>query len=618
MIMKQTEELNTLPKLLERVAAGRGRKVAIRVKCLGYWREISWEDYLERVRHLALGLRKLGLSRGDRACIQSENNEEWLYSDLAVQSVGAISVGVYPTNPASEVKHIVQDCRAKVFIAEDQESVDKIVEIKEQLPFLSHVIVMNMKGIRPVSDLDIIGFKDVEEIGRRAADEGGDDFHEMIAAGRPDDPAYLIYTSGTTNLPKGAVVTHRIALGSAYCCLDVVDFNDMDSHLSYLPLCHALERDFGICFHLICGYVVNFAENIDSVKENLQEIAPTIFIAVPRILEKMANDINIKISNTTRAKKAIFKICYGKGRILAGKALGKEPLTPIDLLTRFFVDLLVGRPIRTFLGLDRAKYVFSGGAPLPADLALFFHALGIRVRELFGMTELTNIVAMHYDDEIRIGTVGKVMPKWEIRIVDDELCCRGPGVMKGYWDNPGATAEVLDKDGWLRTGDLAAIDPAGQLKITGRRKDIIITSGGKNVSPVVIETGIKGLPVVKEVVVVGDGRNYLTALIQLDAEICGKWAQEKNITFATIRDLSRNKEVQAMLRENIAGINKDLARVEQIKKIGLIDKELYHEDGDMTATQKTKRSTICGKFASLIDSMYSNAESDLVIDVYGK
>lgn len=609
-----TKEIDTVPKLFLEAVRQRGDKVAMREKDFGVWQEVTWRDYYDHVKFFALGLKQLGLQKGSRVCIQSENNQEWVYADLAIQSAGGITVGVYPTNPAAEVGYIVNDCSAEFFIAEDQEHVDKVLEVRDRLPSLRYIISMNMKGVKTYNDPMIIGFKAVEHLGMEVSSKDPHALEDMVARTQPDDPCVLIYTSGTTGDPKGAIITHRNILESGRLLLNVLKLTDKDSHMSYLPLCHALERTFGITLHLMAGYIVHFAESIDTVQRDLQEVAPTLFITVPRILEKMQAGVKINMDNSTPLKRRVFEWALRQGQGLAQKRLAKRRLSFKERLLQPTLALLVQRPLQHFLGLSRTRYVISGGAPLPPEVCLFFHALGVPVRELFGMTELTTVTTLHFDDDIRVGTIGKVIPGWEVRVAEDgELLFRGPGVVQGYWGKPEATKELVTADGWLRTGDLGAMDPDGHLRIVGRKKDIIITSGGKNISPQYIENKLKGSPYIREALVVGDGRKYISALIQIETEVVGNWAQNRHIPFATIRDLSHRPEVIELIRQEVAKVNAELARVEQIKKFALIDKELYHEEGDLTATQKTRRAILQQKFADLIESLYCDDDRAVAV-----
>lgn len=604
--------IDTMPKLFLAAVKKWGPRVALREKDFGIWQEITWEDYYRHVRDFALGLVDLGLTKGAKVCIQGENNLEWLFADIAIQASGGVTVGVYPTNPAKEIEYIVNDCEAEFFISEDQENVDKILEVRDRLPQLRYIISMSMKGIKQYNDQMILGFKEVEERGRELARQNPGLFDELVARGQADDMAVLIYTSGTTGEPKGAIISHRNILESGQCLADVLKLGEKDSYVSYLPLCHALERTFSLSLHVLVGYVVSFAESTDTVQRDIQEVAPTFFISVPRIMEKIEGSIRVKVDNTTPLKRRIFNLALNKGHRAADRVLKKEPLTLADRCWSKVLNILVFRPVHHFVGLARTRYVICGGAPLSPETAAFFHALGIPLRELFGMTELTTITSLHRD-EIRVGTIGQVIPGWEVKVAEDgELLFRGPGVFQGYYGKPEATRETLI-DGWLYSGDLGAMDADGQLRIIGRKKDIFITSGGKNISPQVIENALKGSPYIREAVALGDSKKFVGALIQIEMDVVGNWAQNLGIPYATIRDLSHHPQVVELIRQEVAKANDQLARVEQIKKFVFIDRELYHEEGDMTATQKMRRSAIQQKFANLIDAIYGDSPGAITV-----
>ncbi|MDT3700924.1 MAG: AMP-binding protein [Thermincola sp.] len=601
-------ELNTVPKLFLDAVKTRGPRVALREKDFGIWQQLTWDDYYAHVRDFALGLVSLGLKKGDKICIQGENNLEWLFADIAIQASGGVTVGVYPTNPSKEVAYIVNDCEAEIFIGADQENVDKILEVKDQVPKLRYIISMSMKGIKHYNEKMILGFKEVEERGREMGRQKPGLFEEMVAQGQPDDVAVLIYTSGTTGEPKGAVISQRNLVESNRCLADVLKLGENDSYVSYLPLCHALERIFSIVIHILVGYVVSFAESTDTIQKDIQEVAPTFFISVPRIMEKIEGSIRVRVDNTSLLNRWVFNKALKKGYKLAEKALAKQPLSLVDRLWSAVLKIFVFGPVQHYIGLARARFVICGGAPLSPETATFFHALGIPLAELYGMTELSSITCLHRNNNICIGTIGQVIPGWEVKVDEDgELMFRGPGVFQGYYGRPEATMQTL-RDGWLYTGDLGAIDADGQVRIIGRKKDIIITSGGKNISPQVIENAIKGSPYIREAVVLGEGQKFIGALIQIEMDVVGNWALNQGIPYATIRDLSHNPQVIELIRQEVNKANQQLARVEQVKKFAFIDRELYHEEGDMTATQKMKRSAIQKKFAALVDAIYGDSQ----------
>ncbi|MDT3700543.1 MAG: AMP-binding protein [Thermincola sp.] len=596
---------DTLPKLLLEASKKWADKVALRQKDFGIWQEITWKEYLEHVRYFGMGLAKLGLQPGTKVCIEAENTQEWVYSDLAIQSMGGITVGIYPTNPAEEVHYIMDNCDGEFFIAEDEEHLEKILAVKDRLPKLKKIIVFNTKGLNRYRCDMIIGYHEVEEIGRKFCIEQPDLFEQSVKQGKADDEAVIIYTSGTTGHPKGAIHTQRSMIESVQCMQTVLQLNGKDTTISYLPLCHAIERIISICLHLICGTTVHFGESIDSIQRDVREIAPTVFFTVPRILERMQAEINIKMNNSTVIKRKVFNWCFTQGRILAQKEM-KGKLSPVDSVKKVLVQVLVQNPIKQFTGFKRARWIAVGGAAVSSELLWFLRALGINARELFGMTETFGVSVMQTEAKFEIGNTGKPYPGVEVKIAEDgEMLFLTPGAFKGYYKMPEATAEVK-RDGWVYSGDLGELDSNGCLRITGRKKDIIITSGGKNVSPQVIENVLKESPYIREALIIGDGRKFISALVQIETDVVGNWAQSQGIAYTTLRDLSSRPEVISLIEQEVEKANSKLNRVEKIKKTALIDKELYHEEGDVTATQKMRRSVMEQKFKYLIEPLYNS------------
>lgn len=596
---------DTLPKLLLEASNKWADKIALRQKDFGIWQEITWKEYLDHVRYFGMGLVKMGLQLGTKVCIQAENTQEWVYADLAIQSMGGVTVGIYPTNPAEEVHYIMDNCDGEFFIAEDEEYLEKILAVKDRLPKLKKIIVMNTKGLNRYRSDMIIGYHEVEEIGRRFCIEQPDLFEQSVKQGKADDEAVIIYTSGTTGNPKGAVLTHKNMIESVKCMQSVLQFNEKDSTISYLPLCHAIERIITVCLHLMCGFTVHFGESIDTIQRDVREIAPSIFFTVPRILERMQAEINIKMDNATVLKRKVFDWGFTQGRILAQKELTGK-LSPVDLVKKVLVKLLVQNPIKEFTGFKRARWIAVGGTAVSPELLWYLRALGIQARELFGMTETFAVTVMQTDDKFEIGNTGKPFPGMEVKIAEDgELLFRTPGIFKEYYKMPEDTARVK-VDGWVHSGDLGEFDKNGNLKITGRKKDIIITSGGKNVSPQLIENILKESPYIREALIIGDGRKFISALVQIETDVVGNWAQSQGIAYTTLRDLSSRPEVISLIEQEVDKANSKLNRVEKVKKIALIDKELYHEEGDVTATQKMRRSVMEQKFSYLIEPMYNS------------
>jgi long-chain acyl-CoA synthetase len=595
----------TLPGLLARNKDRYGSRTALREKDLGVWEEVSWVRYYEKVKHFCLGLISLGLQRGQDIAILGDNCREWVYADLAVQSAGAVAVGVYPTNPARQVEYIVGHSDSVMAVVRDQEQVDKILEVRANLPQLKRIIVIDLKGLRHYGDPDLLPFSEVERRGQELARENPSRFEEeFLSKTRPDDVALMVYTSGTTGPPKGAMLTHRNLLSIGRSFSRVLPISDRDQVVSYLPLCHIAERLLSVILALSVGYTVNFAESIDTVQESLYEISPTVFVGVPRIWEKMATAIQIKMKDATALKQINYRIWMGMARRISEGVLGGRKYGPGYRLLHWLGHVFLYRSILDKLGLLGVRLALSGSAPISPDILKFFHALGLRICQVYGQTEGSGVSHVHLGLDRKIGSVGKPMPDVECKLLEDgEILTRSPMLFKGYYKDPQATAAIIG-DGWLHSGDVGRFDEDGYLYITDRKKDIIITSGGKNIAPSEMENRLKFSPYINEAIVLGDGRKYLTALIQIDLENVSKWAKEQKMAYTTFKSLVNHPEVYELIRGEVQEANKEFSQVEAIKKFLLLDKELDHDDDELTATLKVRRKTIEKKFKDLIESMY--------------
>ena len=595
---------DTLPKLLAERAGLHPRAVALREKQFGIWQPVTWKGYLDHVRRACMGFAALGIARGDKVAILSENRREWLYAELAAMSAGAVGVGVYPTSPSNEVQYVVDHSGAVIVVAEDQEQVDKILEAGDRLPSVRHIVVPETKGLRSYRDPRLLSWEELEERGERYAATHPDLFDEMVTATRAEDLAFLIYTSGTTGFPKGAMISHRNVLAQARAAAEATGVEGRDSVVSYLPLCHVAEQIFSVYLPLHLGMTVSFAESIRTIQEDLREIAPSVFLGVPRIWEKLQATILVKIQETGRLRRWIFEGSMARGRRLAERRLAGEPVGALDRLVAVLDHLAVRRALQNFVGLRRARATFSAAAAISPDVLLFFHAMGVPVREGYGMTECTGFSFVQRPDDIRLGTVGRAIPGLEFRLdPDGELLKRGEIIFAGYYRDEKASAEVL-AGGWLHTGDVASLDPDGQLRIVDRKKAIFVTSGGKNVSPSLIENALKVSPYIKEAVVLGEGEKFVAALLQIDFENAGQWATERKLAYTNFRSLTALPEVRELVTGEVERANAGLAPVEQVRTFRLLEKELDHDDNEVTATMKVRRKTIYEKFAPLIREIY--------------
>jgi long-chain acyl-CoA synthetase len=596
--------VDTLPKALVEMAGKQPSRVALRRKELGVWHDISWSEYLRKVRHVALGLHSLGVRRGDHVGIIGENRPEWLYSALGAMSVGATFVGVYTTNPAAECEYVVGHSESVVYICEDEEQFDKALVFRSRTPKLRKMIVWDMEGLRHYQDPMLMSFDDLLAQGERLDRETPNLFNELVIQGGMEDIAGIIYTSGTTGPPKGALLTHEGYLWVGRQAGAVTRASRNDETISFLPLNHVYEQIFDLMVHMTVGHIVNFTENTDTVMTDMQEVSPTLFHAVPRIWEKYYSGIVLRMGDATWFKRSAYNLALKVGAAYNGARLKGIAPSPLLVLAYRLAYFAVFRKLKERLGFDRVRLGFSGAAPISHNILKFFQSIGIPIREGYGMTETTGITHMSEENRFKLGTVGRALPETEVRIAEDgEILVRHRGIFKGYYRDEENTRMALH-DGWMHTGDVGEVDEEGYLKITDRKKDLIITAGGKNIAPQYIENLLKFSPYINDAVVIGDGRKYLTAMIVIDEENVTKYAQDNKVQFTTFASLTRSEEVLKLIQEEISKVNAQMARVENIRKFRILDKKLYTEDGEVTPTMKVKRKAINEQYRELIESMY--------------
>ena len=579
-------------------------QIAFRDKRYGIWNEVTYGEFWEQVQYVSCALNHFGISKTDKVAIHSENRPEWLISDIGAQAIGAISVGLYPTNPPAEVKYLLGHSESQILFAEDQEQVDKALEVLQDLPDLKKIIYFEDKGLFRYESEKLMKWEDFLEIGKTEFEKDKEFVNSRIDEIKSEDIALMIYTSGTTGPPKGSMLSHG-NLEWVSSIIPEISFTpgiDNPEYLSYLPLCHVFGRLVDEIIGINTIGTINFAESIDTVQQDLAEIQPSIFPAVPRILERMHAGTLVRMRDASRLKQLLFKTASYFGNITAKRRL-ENPNDFIAKITNFLAQMIAFRSLRKKLGLLNIDNAVSGAAPISPEILRFFMSLGVPIYEGYGMTENSAIATGNTPDKVKLGTVGTPQAGTELKLAEDgEILVRHPGVFKGYYKNEEATKEVIDEDGWLYTGDVGEYD--GEfLKIVDRKKDIIITSGGKNVSPSEIENNIKTSPFIKEAIVIGDDRKFLSALIGIEYDIVSNWALRKNIAHTTYRNLSENEEVQNLIWGEIQKAN-ELTSSLQIRKFRMLTKELDHEDGDLTATQKAKRNVIMEKFSDLIEEMY--------------
>ena len=580
-------------------------KVAFRDKRFGIWSEISYQSFWEQAQWVGCALNYFGLDRFDKAAVHSENRPEWIIADIGIQSIRAITVGLYPTNPPSEVKYLLGHSESKILFAEDQEQVDKALEVKDELPNLQKIIYFEDRGVVGYKDEILMSWEEFLSIGKEELEKNNSFVTSRMEEIETSDVACLIYTSGTTGAPKGSMISHGNLewCGSIIPKLSFTPGISNPEFLSYLPICHIFGRLIDIIIAIHVMGTINFAESIDTVQRDLAEVQPSMFPAVPRILERMHAGTLVRMKDASRLKKALFGLASKLGNFSANRRLEFGDNDLLAKVTNFVAQVICFRALKKKLGLLNVDNAVSGAAPISPEILKFFMNMGVPIYEGYGMTENSAVATGNKPGSVKLGTVGVPQPDVEIKLADDgEILVRHPGVFLGYYKNEEATKETIDKDGWLYTGDVGEYD--GEfLKIIDRKKDIIITSGGKNVSPSEIENNLKTSPYIKEAIVIGDDRKFLACLIGIEYDIVSNWALRKNIPHTTYRNLSENEEVQKLIWNEILKANK-LTSTLEIRKFRMITKELDHEDGDLTATQKAKRNVIMEKFSDLIEEMY--------------
>ncbi len=536
----------------------------------------------------------------------SENRVEWVLAQMGAGLVGAVTVGVYPTSPSNEVAYVVGHADVEVVVCEDQEQADKVLDALPSLPRLRHIVVVETKGLAsyaPEARRIIRTFAEVEQAGAALhAREGDARIDAALAAQAMDDVGLMIYTSGSTGAPKGAMISWRNIRGMVPGVVERLGLDGDTTHLSYLPLCHVAEQMLTTFIPLYLGSQVNFGESIRTVQEDLREVAPSMFLGVPRIWEKLHAGIHIKMQEAGRLQRALFDRA-----VAACAPLAEKPRAQWTLAERLRFALAywtVLRALQNFIGLREAKVALTGAAPIPPDVVRFFRTLGVPLVEVYGLTESTGMVTGHALHDVKVGTVGTPVAGVEHRIADSgELQIRGEMVFAGYYKNPEATAAAV-QDGWLHTGDVVAATPEGHLRIVDRLKDIMITAGGKNLTPSEIENTMKASPFVKECIVIAEGRKFVSALVQIDYETVGKWAEAQRLAFTHFRSLVELPQVHEMVQAEIDKGNARLAQVAQVRRIHLLTKELDHDDGEVTATMKVRRASIYKTYAAEIEALY--------------
>lgn len=595
---------DTLPGLLCKRARAHGKKTALREKEWGVWQRFSWNDYLEAAAEFAGGLKKYGLGRGDIVILIGDNRPEWLFAELAIQALGGVALGLYQDAPAEEIAYIFKLSEAKLVVAEDQEQVDKILGIRPELPHLAHIVFHDPKGLSGLDEPGLVSFEAVRELGREQAGQ----FEAWTRELSPDDPCLIATTSGTTGRPKLALLSHKNLLAMAHNLGQVDPKRDTDEFVSFLPLAWMGEQMMAAASALLFGFTVNFPEDPDTVQDNIREIGPHVIFSPPRVWENLAARVRVKIMETTPLKRFLYEKFLPVGMRYADVRFAGQKPGWLLRLGYFVAWACLFRALKDRLGFSNIRSASTGGAALGPDAFRFFHALGVNLKQIYGQTEIAGISCIHRDGAVDFTSVGQPIPETELTIAaDGEILSKSPSVFLGYYKNPEATAETLTDDGRLRSGDAGYFDEAGRLVVIDRVKDVMALGGGFKFSPQFMENKLKFSPYVKEAVVLGHGRGHLAAIVCIDAEIVGRWAESRGLTYTTYQDLAAKAEVYALVQGEIAGINAALVPEMRVRRFALLFKELDADDGELTRTRKVRRAVVGERYAGLIEALYSDA-----------
>lgn len=596
---------DTIAKSFLRAAETRGDRPAIREKKFGIWQPTSWREWLEISREIAYALRATGFMPGEVASIIANAVPEWVHTDMGILCAGGVSSGIYPTDSSSQVEYLVNDSGTKVIFAEDEEQLDKILACRARCPSLQRIIVFDMEGLSGFCDDMVMSLDEFRALGRNHMVGNEALWQQMIDSRSAGDLAVLVYTSGTTGPPKGAMHANRSVTHQMRHANDFIPAREDEDRLIFLPLCHVAERVGGYYISVALGSVMNFAESPETVPDNLREVQPTVFLAVPRIWEKFYSAITIALKDATPFQQWVYRRAIDIGyRMVDCRLEGRAPPLSLRIANRLAYQIAF-RNIRRMIGLDRCRIAFTGAAPIAPELIRWYLALGIDMHEVYGQTENCGVATMMPADRIKLGSVGKAVPWGEVALSPEgEILIRGDFLFMGYLNQPEKTADTIDARGWLHTGDVGTIDNEGFVRITDRMKDIIITSGGKNITPSEIENQLKFSPYISDAVVIGDKRPYLTCLVMIDQENVEKFAQDHDIPFTNYASLCRAMEIQDLIWREIEQVNANFARVETIKRFYLIERQLTPEDEELTPTMKLKRGFVNKRYAAEIDAMY--------------
>ncbi|MER3536247.1 MAG: long-chain fatty acid--CoA ligase [Thermus sp.] len=603
----------TLPQLLRLRAEREGGRVALREKDYGIWNEITYAEYYEKVLLFAHGLLSLGFNPGERLAILADNIPEWLYAELGTQAVRGISVGVYQSSLPSEIAYMLSYTGASVVFAEDQEQVDKLYEIRGEIPQVRCVIYEDPKGMRGYQDPWLISFGELLERGREHRRAHPDAVERLLLEASPEEVCHLSSTSGTTGRPKAAMLRHRNLIHMGVALQEVDPLLPTDDYLSFLPLAWIGEQMMSVAMALTGGFAVNFPEEVETAMQDLKEIGPHVMFSPPRVWEGIQSQIWVRISESPAFNRFVYQRLLQVGYRAAEYRMRGQRM-PLGLwLADRLADLVLFRPLRDQLGFLRLRRAYTGGAALGPDVFRFFHAIGVNLKQIYGQTEIIGIAFVHRDGDIRYDTVGLPLPGGEVQISEEgEILCRSDAVCAGYWERPGATAETF-RDGWLHTGDAGYLTEDGHLVVIDRLSDVMRTQKGTVFSPQFIENKLKFSPYIKEAVVFGDGKPFLTAFLNIDPQTVGKWAEDRGLAYTTYLDLSLKPEVAELIKKEVKRVNEELPEELRIRRFVLLYKLLDADDEELTRTGKVRRGFIAKRYALLVEALYGGKEQVEVV-----
>lgn len=596
----------TIPQLLMERARTDADRVALRAKDLGIWKPMTWGEYAEQVRAFAMGLLEFGVQPGDRVAVLGDNRPECLIADVAAQAIGGNGIVLFPESLPDEIAFVLAHSEASIVVAQDQEQVDKVLEVRDRIPGVRHIVYWEPRGLQAYEDERLIDFGQVLERGRTASSSTRDELDRLLAAGTPDDTAILMYTSGTTGEPKGAMMSHRNIVAAIANFFAAEPVSSDYERLVFLPLGWAGERYFATGGHVMAGYVLNFAENPDTLRQDIREIGPHQILGAPRMWEDYLSSTEVRMGEASRVKRWLYRWAMPLGHERADRRYREEPISWLLRLKLLLAEWLVFRPLRDQLGVIRAERVYSGGAALGPDVLRYYHAIGVPLKQVYGQTEV-GITTVHWD-RVKPETMGRPVPGVEIDVTETgEIITRAESVFLGYYKNDEATAKTL-RDGWCHSGDEGFIDSGGHVVVIDRTKNVSELNSGERFSPTSIENKLKFSPYVKEAVAFGDGRDMVVVLINIDGETVGKWAENRRIPYTTYTDLSQRDQVLDLLVDEAQRVNEDLPEPLRIRRFAVLHKELDADDDEITRTRKVRRGLVTERYRFIVDALYDGED----------